>query len=99
MLDQAAGEKLKTDHPALHTDLVILDPEMTQWTPDWLWHSTGIKALDHAIERLYAKGNQPAVTGRCFWPPSCSFGTSPFRERSMGDLDARLRCQVAAGFR
>lgn len=38
---------------------VIADPALTISTPDWLWVSTGIRALDHAIECAYAIRHQP----------------------------------------
>jgi alcohol dehydrogenase class IV len=38
---------------------VINDPTLTLSTPDWLWVSTGIRALDHAIECAYAIRHQP----------------------------------------
>jgi alcohol dehydrogenase len=38
---------------------VILDPALSLSTPDWLWVSTGIRALDHAIECSYAIRHQP----------------------------------------
>jgi len=38
---------------------VINDPALTLSTPDWLWVSTGIRALDHAIECSYAIRHQP----------------------------------------
>src|ERR1700691_2154678 len=38
---------------------VIIDPAPTPATPDWLWASTGIRALDHAIECAYAIRHQP----------------------------------------
>jgi alcohol dehydrogenase class IV len=38
---------------------VINDPALTLETPDWLWVSTGIRALDHAIECAYAIRHQP----------------------------------------
>jgi maleylacetate reductase len=38
---------------------VINDPTLTLSTPDWLWVSTGIRALDHAIECSYAIRHQP----------------------------------------
>jgi len=38
---------------------VINDPALTLATPDWLWASTGIRALDHAIECSYAIRHQP----------------------------------------
>jgi alcohol dehydrogenase class IV len=33
---------------------VVLDPAITLHTPEWLWLSTGIRAVDHAIERTGA---------------------------------------------
>jgi alcohol dehydrogenase class IV len=33
--------------------VVIHDPQLTQWTPRQLWLSSGIKALDHALETLW----------------------------------------------
>jgi alcohol dehydrogenase len=38
---------------------VINDPALTMDTPDWLWVSTGMRALDHAIECAYAIRHQP----------------------------------------
>jgi alcohol dehydrogenase class IV len=39
--------------------VVICDPELTQATPDWLWGATGMRALDHAIEVMYAARHHP----------------------------------------
>jgi maleylacetate reductase len=38
---------------------VINDPVLSLSTPDWLWVSTGMRALDHAIECSYAIRHQP----------------------------------------
>ena len=38
---------------------VIADPWLCAETPDWLWVSTGMRALDHAIECSYAIRHQP----------------------------------------
>ena len=38
---------------------VINDPALTMDTPDRLWVSTGMRALDHAIECAYAIRHQP----------------------------------------
>ena len=51
VLDDQAGHKIRVRHPRLYADLIVLDPVMTEGTPDWLWLSTGVKALDHCIER------------------------------------------------
>src|SRR5262245_48975535 len=41
--------------------VVVLDPEVTLATPTLLWVSTGIKALDHAIEVLWSVNPQPVT--------------------------------------
>src|SRR5580704_11789444 len=38
---------------------VIADPVLAVDTPDWLWVTTGMRALDHAIESAYAIRHQP----------------------------------------
>jgi alcohol dehydrogenase class IV len=44
-------------HPAGPV-VIINDPELVMDTPDQLWASSGVKALDHAVEALYsAHGN------------------------------------------
>jgi maleylacetate reductase len=37
-------------YPRLSPDIVILDPEMTTQTPNRLFFSTGLRAVDHAVE-------------------------------------------------
>src|SRR5260370_7847198 len=37
-------------HPGLIPLVVIFDPAITVHTPEWLWLSTGIRAVDHAVE-------------------------------------------------
>jgi alcohol dehydrogenase class IV len=41
-------------HPAGPV-VIINDPELTLETPDVLWASSGVKALDHAVEALYSE--------------------------------------------
>ena len=40
---------------------VILDPRITVHTPDRLWLSTGVRAIDHAVEALCSVNAQPLV--------------------------------------
>lgn len=40
---------------------VILDPAVTVHTPEWLWMSTGIRAIDHAVEGLCSIEASPLV--------------------------------------
>ena len=96
VLDDGAGHKIRAGHPRLYADLIILDPEMTAGTPDWLWLSTGVKALDHCIERLYCQGNQPAIDAPVLSAAETLFRVLPQSRQAEGDGEARLRCLVAA---
>jgi alcohol dehydrogenase class IV len=40
---------------------VIIDAAVTLPTPEWLWLSTGIRAIDHAIESICSTGAVPLV--------------------------------------
>ena len=96
VLDDGAGHKIRVGHPRLYADLIILDPEMTAGTPDWLWLSTGVKALDHCIERLYCRGNQPAIDAPVLSAAEMLFQALPRSKQADGDGEARLQCLVAA---
>jgi maleylacetate reductase len=50
--DAARHVKEGYAHPLLAPKAVILDPAMTLATPPMLWFSTGLKAVDHAVEQL-----------------------------------------------
>ena len=96
VLDDQAGHKIRVRHPRLYADLIMLDSVMTEGTPDWLWLSTGVKALDHCIERLYTTGNQPAIDAPILAAAEMLFTYLPGSRESDGDPEARLQCLVAA---
>ena len=96
ILDDEAGHKVRVRHPGLLANLIVLDSEMTVGTPDWLWLSTGVKALDHCIERLYCQGHQPATDAPVLMAAEILFNHLPRSRDGDGDLEARLQCLVAA---
>ncbi len=63
--DEAEGRKAGFADPRTVPPVVILDPEVTLFTPEKLWLSTGIRALDHAVEGVLYGGEHPItdVTG------------------------------------
>jgi maleylacetate reductase len=63
--DEASGRKGGFADPKAVPQVVVLDPEATLFTPEKLWLSTGIRALDHAVEGLLYGGEHPVtdVTG------------------------------------
>jgi len=50
-------------YPGLAPDIVILDPQVTRQTPPRLWFSTGMRALDHALETWCS--TNPTSAFRC----------------------------------
>jgi alcohol dehydrogenase class IV len=42
---------------------VILDPAITVHTPEWLWRSTGVRGIDHAVEALCSIEANPYCDG------------------------------------
>lgn len=44
---------------------VILDAAITVHTPDWLWLSTGLRAIDHAVETICSRAPQPFTDATC----------------------------------
>ena len=63
--DEAAGRKAGFVDEAAVPEVVILDAEATLPTPEKLWLSTGIRALDHAVEGFLGPAEHPVedVTG------------------------------------
>jgi maleylacetate reductase len=82
-------------HPKLVPGTIILDPAVTVRTPQWLWLSSGIRALDHAIETVCA----PAADARsCLEAiPAISLlaRALPRTLKDPNDLGARLDAQLA----
>jgi alcohol dehydrogenase class IV len=69
---------------------------VTAHTPSWLWASTGIRAVDHAVERLYSPKHNPIVDTFCQQALRYLFQALPRAIREPQDLDARLYCQLGA---
>ena len=50
-------------HALMMPRSVILDPAVTVHTPEWLFLSTGIRAVDHAVEDICSINPQPFSDG------------------------------------
>ena len=96
--DEAQRRKDGGGHPLLVPRVVILDPEVTRDTPEWLWASTAIKALDHAVERFCTPTHQPLTDALCLEAIRLLTSELPVTLHSPDRLDARLACQLAAWF-
>lgn len=75
--------------------VVILDPEITRHTPAWLWLSTGVRAVDHAVETVCSRAPQPFTDATCLHALGMLGTNLRATMRDPSDMDARLQCQLA----
>ncbi len=73
---------------------VILDPAVTVHTPEWLWLSTGIRAVDHCVEGLCSHEAHPYADAQALKGLSMLAQALPRVKANPGDLDARMDCQI-----
>ena len=94
--DPARGVKEAFGHPMMIPQVVIMDPQMTLDTPMHLLLTTGMKAVDHAAERLASLKSNPyndAVSALAL--RELSSGLSAVH-RDPPSLEARARVQYGA---
>jgi alcohol dehydrogenase class IV len=75
---------------------VILDPELTLATPQWLWNSSGIRAVDHAVEALCSTTAHPFTDALAVHALRMLSRFLRMSNAAPEDLAARLQCQIAA---
>ena len=83
-------------HPQLIPRTVILDPAVTVHTPEWLFLSTGIRAVDHATEALCSTASAPYADASAMHALRLLGRGLRGVKANPGDLDARLDCQTGA---
>jgi maleylacetate reductase len=80
-------------HPMLAPRAVVLDPRLTLETPPALWFSTGLKAVDHAVEQLCNPERAPYADALAEGGLKRLAAALPATKENPDDLDARLDCQ------
>ena len=75
---------------------VILDPAVTVHTPEWLWLSTGIRGMDHAVEALLSIDANAYCDGLALHALRLFAEGLPRTKHEPQDLAARLSCQQAS---
>jgi alcohol dehydrogenase class IV len=75
--------------------VVILDPAATMHTPDRLWLSTGVRAVDHAVETICSRRPQPFTDATCIHALGLLQRSLPSNKADRADLEARLESQLA----
>jgi maleylacetate reductase len=93
-----AGNKSGMRDPRLLPDAVIYDAELTLATPMTLWLSTGIRALDHAVEGFLADGRHPFSDVMALEAIGRLFDSLPRAMAAPADVNVRTENQLAAWF-
>ena len=81
-------------HPMVIPAAVILDPSLTIHTPEWLFLSTGIRAVDHCVEGLCSREAHPYADAQALKGLSMLAQALPRVKADPRDLDARMDCQI-----
>jgi maleylacetate reductase len=94
--DTARHVKESFGHPLMMPQVVILDPAVTAHTPEWLFLSTGIRAVDHAVETICSISPTPFSDGVSLHALRQLSAGLPAVKTNPSDLAARLSCQLGA---
>jgi maleylacetate reductase len=95
---EAAGDKAGMRDVRLLLDSVIYDADLTVATPMSLWLSTGIRALDHAVEGFLADGYHPFSDVMALESVRRLFASLPRAKAHPHDIGVRTENQLAAWF-
>jgi maleylacetate reductase len=94
--DTARHVKESYRHPLMMPRTVILDPAVTVYTPEWLFLSTGIRAVDHAVEDICSVNGQPIAEGASYHALRLLGRGLPAAKAEPANLEARIDCQIGA---
>jgi maleylacetate reductase len=94
--DTTRHVKESFSHPQMIPRTVILDPAASVPTPEWLFLSTGIRAVDHAVEDICSINGQPIAEGASYEALRLLGKGLPAVKADSTDGEARLDCQIGA---
>ena len=92
--NEVKRQKEMLRHPLVMPRATILDPDLSVHTPDWLFLSTGIRAVDHCVEGIcsreaHAYGDAQALKGLEMLAAGL-----PRVKANPKDISARMDCQI-----
>jgi maleylacetate reductase len=92
--DERTKVKELLRHPLIIPSAVILDPAITVHTPEWLWISTGIRAVDHCVEGICSNEANAYADAQALKGLALLASGLPRVKADPRDLAARLDCQM-----
>lgn len=92
--DERTRVKELIRHPQIIPQAVVLDPAVTVHTPEWLWLSTGIRAVDHCVEGICSGEAHPYGDAQALQGLALLARGLPRVKANPADMQARLDCQM-----
>jgi maleylacetate reductase len=92
--NEATKVKEMLRHDLMMPAAAILDPAITVHTPEWLFLSTGIRAVDHCVEGLCSREAHPYADAQAQKGLAMLTQALPRVKADPADLDARMDCQI-----
>jgi len=83
-------------HPTIIPRAVMLDPAITVHTPEWLWLSTGIRAVDHCVEGICSSEAHPFADAQALRGLTLLTQGLNRVKADPTNLQARLDCQLGS---
>ncbi|MBW9113917.1 maleylacetate reductase [Rhizobium cauense] len=94
--ETADGRKVTRSDPRIQPETVIYDVELTKTLPRGAAVASGMNAMAHAIEALYAEDRNPVVNLMALEAISALYGSLPQIAESRDDEDARAKALYGA---
>lgn len=94
--DERAPAKEIFAHPGMMPRVVILDPAPTRHTPEWLFLSTGVRAVDHCVEGICSLVSNPFGDAQALRGLDLLVRGMVRVKQDPEDLEARQFCQIGA---
>ena len=92
--DRSTHVKQMLRHPLAVPRATILDPAITVHTPEWLFLSTGIRAIDHCVEAICSRETHPYADAQSVKGLAMLADALPRVKADPADLDARMDAQI-----
>jgi maleylacetate reductase len=92
--DERTHVKQMLRHALTVPRATILDPWLSVHTPEWLFLSTGIRAVDHCVEGICAREAHPYSDAQAMKGLSMLTHGLKRVKADSGDIEARLDCQI-----
>ncbi len=94
--DERTKVKEMFRHANIVPRAVVLDPAVTRHTPEWLWLSTGIRAVDHCVEGICSNEAMPYGDASALHGLALLARGLPKVKADPNDFAARLDCQLGS---